>query len=203
MFSRGRGLAECRYYSVNLVWGQVMSVLPLVGEFNPPISCAIFTKEKKKKDGTHCTAPIPKTSLTIHFFSYVLCTLGHKHGGNSWVVGCDFSLFAQFPFHLSFYSSTFFPLPLLLQKNRSLSLLSSLCTFHPSRSWNSQNIPLSPYWTTSLFSTPSLLKILLYLTYFSHRLIHSFFLLRISYFQFIFCYTPFAVYGQCYFPLCV
>lgn len=137
--------------------------------------CNFHKREKKKKERTHCTAPISKTSLTIHFFSYVPCTLGHKHGGNSWVAGCNFFLFLQFPFYLSFYSSTFSPCPFSYPKNRSLSLLSSLRTFHPSRSWNSQNIPLSPYWTTSLFSTPSLLKILLHLTYFSHRLIHSFF----------------------------
>ena len=178
MFCWGRGLAECQYYSVNLVWGQAMSVLPLSEEFNPPISCAIFTKEKgKKKERTHCSDPITKTSLTIHFFPYVACTLGHKRGGNSWmtswVAGWDFSLLLQFPFHLRFYSSTFPPPP--AQKNRSLSLLFSLRTFHPSPSWNSQNIPLSPYWTTSLFSTPALHKILLYLTYFSHRLIHSLF----------------------------
>lgn len=102
-----------------------MSVLPLAEEFNPPISCAIFTKEKRKKKRTHCSAPITKTSLTIHFFSYVPCTLGHKHGGSSWVEGSDFSLFLQFPFHLSFYSSTFSP------STTSLSLRIVHCHYSP------------------------------------------------------------------------
>lgn len=84
---------------------------------------------------------------------------------------CSFS----FPSTLVSILPPFSPCSFSYPKNRSLSLLSSLHTFQPSRSWNSQNIPLSPYWTTSLFSTPSLLKILLYLTYFAHRLIHSFF----------------------------
>lgn len=146
--------------------------------------CNFHKREKKKKERTHYT----KTSLTIHFFSYVPCTLGHKHGGNSWVAECDFSLFLQFPFH-------FFP------PSPSLTLRIVHCHYSPPSlhfTLHALEIP-----KTSLFSTPSLLKILLYLTYFSHRLIHSFFLLRISYFQFIFCYTPFAVYGLCYFPLSV
>lgn len=152
-------------------------------------------KKKKKKERTHCTAPISKTSLTLHFFSYDPCTLGHKHGGNSWVEGCDFSLFFSFASTLVSILPPFSPCPISYPKNRSLSLLSSPRTFH------ALEIPKTHH-SLLIEQHPSfLLKILLYLTYFSHRLIHSFFfLLRISYFQFIFCYTPFAVYGQCYFP---
>jgi len=164
-----------------------------------------FSQKRKEKRRKGLTAQLlsprpPSPFISSHMsLAHLVINMEEIRGLRDATSLCSFS----FPSTLVSILPPFPPCPFSYPKNRSLSLLSSFLTFHPSRSWNSQNTPLSPYWTTSLFSTPSLLKILLYLTYFSHRLIHSFFLLRISYFQFIFCYTPFAVYGQCYFPLSV